>query len=339
MTRRRTQVGIVGGGPSGLLLSQLLTRDGIDNIIVEQRTRAYVEGRIRAGVLESGTATLLDEAGVGQRMRREGMVHSGFGVAFNGQRYRIDMQSLAGKSVVVYGQTEITKDLYEARVAAGGDINFDAEDVVLHDLLGGEPRITYASGGQTHEIVCDFIAGCDGFHGASRSSIPSDAIQTFERVYPVGWLGLLTDRPPVDEELVYCNHERGFALCSMRSPTRSRYYLQCDVRDTVDRWPDEVFWDELRRRLPETLADRLDIGPSIEKSVAPLRSFVAEPMRYGQLFLVGDAAHIVPPTGAKGLNLAARDAGVLWNALARFYSAGETDALETYSRDCLRHVW
>lgn len=336
----RTQVGIVGAGPAGLLLSQLLARQGIDSVVVEQRSRAYVEARIRAGVLEMGTVELLEEAGVGERMRREGIVHPGFSIAFDGRRERIDMQELTGRGgVMIYGQTEITRDLFEARLAANGKIVFEADEVSVLDFDTPRPRISYLEHGARHEIACDFIAGCDGFHGVCRASMPADILKTYERVYPFGWLGLLSDTPPVDDELLYVNHERGFALCSMRSTTRSRYYVQCTLDDSVEAWPDERFWSELKHRLPEDFAERIVTGPSIEKSIAPLRSFVAEPMRHGRLFLAGDAAHIVPPTGAKGLNLVASDIRTLFRALRAFYEDGREDLLDRYSETCLRRVW
>ena len=338
-----TQVGIVGAGPSGLLLSQLLSRHGIDNVVVEQRSREYVEGRVRAGVLEQRTVDLLRAAGIGDRLEREGLVHEGFEIAFAGRRERIDLKRLTGgDTVTVYGQTEVTKDLIDARLAAKGDLRFEADHVSVHDLHGDVPRratIRYRKGGRDHVLGCDFIAGCDGYHGVCRPSIPAHALKTFERVYPFGWLGVLSDTPPVSDELIYANHQRGFALCSMRSRTRSRYYVQCAADEQVERWSDARFWDELRARLPPDTAARLVTGPSIEKSVAPLRSFVAEPMRFGRLFLVGDAAHIVPPTGAKGLNLAAADVRILYRALVAHFREGSGDLIERYSETCLRRVW
>ena len=336
----RTQVGIVGAGPSGLLLSQLLHLAGIESVVLERRSRAYVEGRIRAGVLEQGTVELLDEAGVGARLHREGLVHGGVELAFAGRRHRIDFEDLTGgKAVTVYGQTEVTKDLNRAREAAGGDIVFEAEDVTLHDFDGDSPRLGYHKDGTEHELRCDFIAGCDGFHGVSRRSVPAAALSTFERVYPFAWLGILADTKPVSEELIYARHERGFALFSMRSPTRSRLYIQCSPDEQLDDWPDERIWDELRSRLDAEAAARLETGPSIEKSVTPMRSFVAEPMRFGRLFLAGDAAHIVPPTGAKGLNLAAADVRYLSRALIAHYAEGRDDLLEAYSETCLGRIW
>lgn len=335
----RVQVAIVGGGPAGHLLGQLLYKAGIEAIVIEQRSQDYVLGRIRAGVLEQGTTDLLDEAGVGSRMHAEGLVHGGFSLSFGGAHHRIDLQQLTGgKSVMVYGQTEVTRDLMNARAAAGLATAYEAENVSLHDFDGPRPKVRYVQHGVAHEVECDFIAGCDGFHGVSRASVPPGAMQTFERIYPFGWLGVLSETPPVADELVYSNHARGFALCSMRSHTRSRYYVQCALDDKAERWSDDAFWDELRRRLAPELAESLVTGPSIEKSIAPLRSFVAEPMRFGRLFLAGDAAHIVPPTGAKGLNLAASDVRYLARALAGFYAGDET-GIDRYSETCLHRVW
>jgi len=335
----RVQVAIVGGGPAGHLLGQLLYKAGISAVIIEQRSQDYVLGRIRAGVLEQGTTDLLDEAGVGQRMHAEGLVHGGFSLGFGGAHHRIDLQKLTGgKSVMVYGQTEVTRDLMNARAAAGLATAYEAENVSLHDFDGTRPKVRYVQNGVAHEVECDFIAGCDGFHGVSRASVPANALKTFERIYPFGWLGVLSETPPVAEELVYSNHARGFALCSMRSHTRSRYYVQCSLDDKAERWSDDAFWDELRRRLAPELAESLVTGPSIEKSIAPLRSFVAEPMRFGRLFLAGDAAHIVPPTGAKGLNLAASDVRYLARAFADFY-AGDEAGINNYSETCLHRVW
>ena len=338
-TPQRFQVAIIGGGPAGHLLGQLLFKHGVDAVIVEQRSQDYVLGRIRAGVLEQGTTDLLRELGVGERLQREGLVHGGFSLAFGGGNHRIDLQALTGgKQVTVYGQTEVTRDLMDARSAAGLTTFYEAEGVTLHDFDGAHPRVTFTQNGVAHEIRCDFIAGCDGFHGVSRASVPASALQTYERIYPFGWLGILSDTPPVAHELVYANHARGFALCSMRSETRSRYYVQCALDDKVENWSDNAFWDELRRRLSPALAEQLVTGPSIEKSIAPLRSFVAEPMRFGRLSLAGDAAHIVPPTGAKGLNLAASDVACLGRAIVAFY-AGSTDGIDSYSDTCLRRVW
>ena len=334
-----TQVVIIGAGPSGLLLSQLLHRQGIASIVLEQRTRDYVGARIRAGLLEPGTVDLLREAGVGARLDREGLVHGGFEMAFDGRSHRIDIAALAGTAVTVYGQTEIQRDLCEARDASGGDIRYEATEVVLHDIDSHRPSVTFVHEGRAQRIACDFIAGCDGYHGVSRKSMPADVLRTFERVYPFGWLGVLADVPPLAHELVYANHERGFALCSMRSATRSRYYVQCPLTDQVEQWSDERFWDELALRLPPEHAANLTRGASIEKSIAPLRSFVAEPMRHGRLFLAGDAAHIVPPTGAKGLNLAASDVRYLVEGLVDFYRAGKASGIDAYSQRALARVW
>jgi p-hydroxybenzoate 3-monooxygenase len=340
MTIHRTQVAIVGAGPAGLLLGQLLHRYGIDNLIVERQDADYVLGRIRAGVLEQTTVDLLDEAGVSRRLHAEGLVHDGYELCFGGARHRIDLAALTGgKHVTVYGQTEVTRDLMEARAAAGLPTAYQAKHVALHDFDGASPRITYERDGVTHTIECDFIAGCDGYHGASRASVPEGAIRTYEKVYPFGWLGILADTPPVSHELIYTNHDRGFALCSMRSPTRTRYYVQCALDDKVERWSDAAFWDELRRRLDPATAESLVTGPSIEKSIAPLRSFVAEPMRFGRLFLAGDAAHIVPPTGAKGLNLAASDVRFLAHALREHYGERSDAGIDHYSDRCLRRIW
>jgi p-hydroxybenzoate 3-monooxygenase len=335
----RTQVAIIGAGPSGLLLAQLLQRHGIDNVILERHTPAYVLERIRAGIVEQGTVDLLNEAGVGARMQREGLVHDGTQICVEGVRHRIDFKALTGKAVTVYGQTEITRDLMEARATAGAPSIYEAHDVSLHDFSGNRPRVTYRHDGGNGEITCDFIAGCDGFHGVSRRTVPPGAIKTFERVYPFGWLGLLSDTPPVSDELIYIRHELGFALCSMRSPIRSRYYLQCSLAEDVDAWPDERFWEELRLRLDDEARRALVTGPSLEKSIAPLRSFVAEPMRFGQLLLAGDASHIVPPTGAKGLNLAASDVYYLSQALVEFYRQKSMAGLEHYSARALARVW
>jgi p-hydroxybenzoate 3-monooxygenase len=336
----RTRVVIVGGGPAGLLLSQLLHRAGIDNVVLERRSRAYVLSRIRAGVLEQGTVDLLRQAGVGARMDREGLVHDGVEISFLDRRLRIDLAGLTdGRSVMVYGQTEVTADLYAARDAMGGTILHEAEDVALHDLEGDAPFVTFSLGGQAHRIDCDFVAGCDGFHGVSRRSIPQDRLKLFELVYPFGWLGILADVPPVNDELIYASHEKGFALCSMRSPTRSRYYIQCPLDEKVEDWSDDRFWEALAAHLPADVAARLVTGPSIEKSIAPLRSFVAEPMRHGRLFLAGDAAHIVPPTGAKGLNLAASDIHYLSQGLIAHYTADDAAPLERYSDRALARVW
>jgi p-hydroxybenzoate 3-monooxygenase len=339
MTHHRTQVAIVGAGPSGLLLGALLHRAGVDALIVERQSADYVLGRIRAGVLEQTTVDLLDAAGVGERMHREGLVHGGFELCFGGARHRIDLHGLTGgKQVMVYGQTEVTRDLMAARAAAGLPTVYEAADVQLHDFDTDRPRLSFRRDGVEHTVACDFIAGCDGYHGISRASVTAGAIRTFEKIYPFGWLGVLSDTPPVSHELIYSNHERGFALCSMRSPTRSRYYVQCSLEDKVEQWSDEAFWDELRRRLDPAAAESLVTGPSIEKSIAPLRSFVAEPMRFGRLCLAGDAAHIVPPTGAKGLNLAAADVAYLSRALIDWYG-GDRGSIEEYSARCLRRIW
>ncbi len=330
----RVQVAIIGSGPAGLLLGALLHRAGIDTVILEARSQEYVLGRIRAGVLESGTVELLERAGVAGRLHAEGLVHEGFDLAFSGERHRIDLRALTGKTVTVYGQTEITKDLMEARARAGAKSAYEARDVELHGFDTDHPRVSF-NGAET--VECDFIAGCDGFHGVSRASVPPGAIRLYERVYSFGWLGVLSETPPVSDELIYVSHERGFALCSQRSRTRSRYYVQCSLSEQVDEWPDERFWKELRARLPEEAARRLVTGPSIEKSIAPLRSFVAEPLRFGRLFLAGDAGNIVPPTGAKGLNLSASDVHYLAEALVSFYQ-GDPVALERYSSRALARV-
>jgi p-hydroxybenzoate 3-monooxygenase len=335
----RTQVGIIGSGPSGLLLSQLLRLNGIDNVILESRPRDYVLGRIRAGVLEMGAVDMFRRAQVSERMDREGLVHDGVEIVYNGTRHRIDLNGLTGGGVMIYGQTEITRDMMDACDATGGTLIDDAEAVSIADVEGDRPVIGYRKDGELRHLTCDFVAGCDGYHGVSRKTIPEAILRNFERVYPFGWLGLLSDTPPISEELIYVTHQRGFALCSMRSKTRSRYYLQCSLDDTVDDWSDEAFWAELRHRLPADVVRSLVTGPSIEKSIAPLRSFVAEPMRYGRLFLAGDAAHIVPPTGAKGLNLAASDIHYLFHALQAYYESGETRLMDSYSYDALRRVW
>ena len=336
----RTQVAIIGSGPSGLLLGQLLHHAGIDAVILEQRSREYVLSRIRAGVLEEGTVRLLDRAGVCERLRREGLVHTGFDICFAGKRNRIDLaHSTGGRKVVVYGQTEITRDLMDAREACGAKTVYQAQDVDIAGFDSASPRVRYRHDGRAHELDCEFVAGCDGFHGVCRASVPAAAITNYERAYPFGWIGLLSETPPVSDELIYVNHARGFALCSMRSTTRTRCYVQCEISDTVDQWPDQRFWDELRARLDPQTAENLVTGPSVEKSMAPLRSFVAEPMRFGNLFLAGDAAHIVPPTGAKGLNLAASDIHYLSEALIEFYTSGKRNALDAYSQRALARVW
>ncbi|WLG42112.1 4-hydroxybenzoate 3-monooxygenase [Pseudomonas rhodesiae] len=335
-----TQVAIIGAGPSGLLLGQLLHNAGIQTLILERQSADYVAGRIRAGVLEQGMVDLLREAGVSQRMEREGLVHDGFALALDGQLTPIDLKALTGgQSVMVYGQTEVTRDLMAARAEAGATTLYEVRDVQPHDLKSDRPWLTFEHQGQAFRLECDYIAGCDGFHGVARQSIPPESLTIFERVYPFGWLGILADTPPVHEELVYAKHSRGFALCSMRSPTRSRYYLQVPADEDLEQWSDARFWEELKRRLPAALAEQLVTGPAIEKSIAPLRSFVVEPMQYGRLFLLGDAAHIVPPTGAKGLNLAASDVSTLFRILLKVYREGRVDLLERYSAICLRRVW
>lgn len=335
----RTQVAIIGAGPAGLLLGHLLHRAGINAVIVERQSPDYVLGRIRAGVLESGTVDLLKETGLGERLSREGLPHHGIELSFEGARHRIDFSELVGRTVTVYGQTEVTRDLMQAREACGALTVYEVQDVVLESVDSTHPVVRYRKDGITHTLECDWIAGCDGYHGVSRATIPGHVLRTFERIYPFGWLGVLSDTPPVSEELIYANHPRGFALCSMRSRTRSRYYIQCGLQDRVEDWSDDRFFDELRRRLDADTAASLVTGPSIEKSIAPLRSFVAEPMRYGRLCLAGDAAHIVPPTGAKGLNLAVADVRMLCAALIDHYRSGTTAEIDLYSARCLRRVW
>ena len=334
----RVPVAIIGSGPAGLLLGQLLARAGIDAVIVEQRSKAHVLERIRAGVLEQGTVEMLDRLGVSSRLHAEGLVHDGVELSFAGGRTRIDLKGLTGRKVVVYGQTVVTRDLMDAREAAGATTIYEAADVSVHDFDTSHPKVRFRKDGVAHEIEYDFIAGCDGFHGVCRQSVPQSAMQTFERVYPFGWLGVLSETKPVSQELIYVCHERGFALCSMRSPTRSRYYIQCSLAERVEEWPDERFWDELRRRLDTDAVRALATGPSIEKSIAPLRSFVAEPMRFGRLMLAGDAAHIVPPTGAKGLNLAASDVHYLSDGLINHYRGKDTE-LDAYSARALDRIW
>jgi p-hydroxybenzoate 3-monooxygenase len=336
----QTQVAIIGAGPSGLLLGQLLARKGISNIIVERVTGDYVLGRIRAGILEQGFADLVREAGVAERMDTEGHVHEGVELVVNGKRTRIDLKNLTGgDEVICYGQVEITQDLMDARQAANLETYYEAADVQPHDVKSDKPYITFTHQGEEYRLDCDFIAGCDGFHGVSRQTIPAEVRTEHERVYPFGWLGMLSDTPPCHEELIYAKSERGFALASQRSATRSRYYLQVPLTDKVEDWSDEAFWEELKKRLPEEIAANVVTGPSIEKSIAPLRSFVCEPMQYGNLFLVGDAAHIVPPTGAKGLNLAASDVATLYKILTRVYETGDRRYIEQYSEIALRRVW
>ncbi|WP_312365954.1 4-hydroxybenzoate 3-monooxygenase [Ensifer sp.] len=336
----RTQVVIIGSGPSGLLLGQLLTGAGIDNVVLDRVSRDYILGRVRAGVLEEGTVGLMSQAGADTRLRAEGLPHDGFSLAFDGRDHRIDLAGLTGgKRVMVYGQTELTRDLMAERERCGAPSIYAAATVEPHGFDGQNPYVTYERDGVSQRIDCDFIAGCDGFHGVSRKSVPDTAIRTFEKVYPFGWLGILADVPPVSHELVYANHPRGFALCSMRSQTRSRYYLQCALDEKIEAWTDQRFWDELRRRLPAHHAEALVTGASFEKSIAPLRSFVAEPMRFGRLFLVGDAAHIVPPTGAKGLNLAASDVHYLFNGLLEHYQDRSNAGVDAYSANALARVW
>ncbi len=335
----RSQVAIIGAGPSGLLLGELLGRAGIDTVILEARSQNYVLARIRAGVLEEGTAALVDAAGCGQNMRERALVHHGTSIAFAGREHRIDFRALTGKGVLVYGQTELTRDLTDARHAAGRTTIYEAADVTPRGFDGTSPHVTFFRDGREERLDCDFIAGCDGFHGVSRASVPSGAITTYERTFEFGWLGILADVPPAAHELIYANHPRGFALCSMRSPTRSRYYVQVPLTEKAAAWTDDAFWDELRRRLPAEAAARVVTGPSIEKSVAPLRAFVAEPLRFGRLFLVGDAGHIVPPTGAKGLNLAASDVHYLFDGFREFYAERSEAGIDAYSQRALARVW
>ncbi|RYH12209.1 4-hydroxybenzoate 3-monooxygenase [Tropicimonas sp. IMCC6043] len=335
----RTQVCIIGGGPSGLLLSQLLHRKGIDSIVLERKTRDYVLGRIRAGILETGFVELMREAGVGERMDRECFIHEGTVIAYGNEEFGISFREHSGRDVVVYGQTELTRDLYDAREAEGGKLVFNVEDVEIHDAGTGSPFVTYRVDGAEQRIDCDFVAGCDGFHGVSRQTIPLTVRREYEKVYPFGWLGILSETPPVHDELIYSWSERGFALCSMRNANLSRYYIQCSLSDSPADWSDAAFWEELKRRIPEAHADVLITGPSIEKSIAPLRSFVTEPMRWGRLFLCGDAAHIVPPTGAKGLNTAASDIHYLYHGLVQFYEERDAEGLDRYSEKALARIW
>lgn len=335
----KTQVVVIGGGPSGLLLSQLLHRQGIDSIVLERKTRDYVLGRIRAGVLETGTVDLMRQAGVSTRMDKEALVHGGIVISHADEQFSIDLKALTGSHVVVYGQTELTRDLYDAREAADGRLMFNVEHVQIHDADSDHPRVSYQQDGKTYQIECDFVAGCDGFHGVSRQAIPLDVRREYEKVYPFGWLGILSETPPVNHELIYASSPRGFALCSMRNPNLSRYYIQCSLSDSPDDWTDTAFWEELKRRIPTEAAEALVTGPSIEKSIAPLRSFVTEPMSWGRLFLCGDAAHIVPPTGAKGLNTAAGDIHYLYQGLTQYYSTGDTDGIDRYSEKALARVW
>ena len=335
----RTQVAIIGSGPSGLLLGQLLTNAGIDNVILDRVSKDYILGRVRAGVLEEGMVSMMERAGAADRMHRDGLPHDGFSLAFDGRDHRIDLFGLTGKRVLVYGQTEVTRDLMDQREASGATTIYSAENVAPHDFDGTNPYVTFEREGVSHRIDCDFIAGCDGYHGISRKSVPEHSLTTFERVYPFGWLGILADVPPVSHELIYANHSRGFALCSMRSASRSRYYIQCGLDEKIEDWSDERFYDELRRRLPAEHAESMVVGPSFEKSIAPLRSFVAEPMRIGRLFLVGDAAHIVPPTGAKGLNLATSDVFYLFEGLQEYFLEKSAAAIDAYSMRALKRVW
>jgi len=340
MIKMKTQVAIIGAGPSGLLLGQLLYKQGIDNVILERVSPDYVLGRIRAGVLEQGFVKLMREAGVADRMDRLGEVHDGVEIVLDGRRERIDLKTLTGgDTVVVYGQTELTRDLMDARSGSGQTSYYNVDSVQPQAMLTDQPFVSFRRDGEEYRLACDYIAGCDGFHGVSRKSIPKDCINEYERLYPGGWLGLLSDTPPVNPELVYVSHERGFALCSLRSQTRSRYYIQVGQNEVVEDWSDERFWEELRNRLPATLSGNLQSGPSIEKSIAPMRSFVAEPMQHGRLFLLGDAAHIVPPTGAKGLNTAASDVHTLYRILSKVYAEGKTNLIERYSEICLRRIW
>jgi p-hydroxybenzoate 3-monooxygenase len=336
---RRTQVVIIGGGPAGLLLGQLLNRQGVDTVLLERHSREYVLARIRAGVLETGLVDLLREAGVGERMEREGLKHEGIYLANSNRGFRIDFKQLCGGTVMVYGQTELTLDLYQARDAMDATLLHQVEQVQIYDADSDKPYVSFVHDGSEYRIDCDFIAGCDGFHGVSRKTIPASLLREFERVYPFGWLGVLSQTPPVSDELIYASHERGFALCSMRSPSLSRYYLQVPLEDKIEQWSDDDFWNELKRRIPHDAAESIVTGDAIEKSIAPLRSFVAEPMRWGRLFLCGDAAHIVPPTGAKGLNLAASDVYYLWQALQQYYHDGDDQGLENYSALALSRVW
>ncbi len=335
----KTQVAIIGGGPSGLLLAQLLHRRGIESVVLERKTKDYVLGRIRAGVLEQGLVALMEEAGCADRLHAEGFTHEGTLISYGDEMFRVDFTEHTGKPVVVYGQTELTRDLYNAREAGGGAIVFNVADVTINGADSDAPFVTYAVDGAAQRLDCDFIAGCDGFHGVSRQAIPLDMRREYEKVYPFGWLGILSETPPVNHELIYANSPCGFALCSMRNERLSRYYIQCSLSDKPEDWTDAAFWQELKRRIPAAQADQLVTGPSIEKSIAPLRSFVTEPMRWGRLFLCGDAAHIVPPTGAKGLNTAASDVHYLYHALRDFYENDSEAGINAYSAKALARVW
>ena len=335
----KTQVAIIGGGPSGLLLSQLLHTRGIDSVVLERKTKDYVLARIRAGILEQGLVGLMEQAGCAERMHAEGFPHDGTLISYGDEMFRVDFAKHTGTPVMVYGQTEVTRDLYEAREKADGKIEFSVEEVVIHDAKTDQPFVTYIVDGETRRLDCDFIAGCDGFHGVSRGTIPTDVRQEYEKIYPFGWLGIISETPPISHELIYSNSPRGFALCSMRNENLSRYYVQCSLDDRPEDWTDDAFWAELKQRLPKDQADKLVTGPSIEKSIAPLRSFVTEPMRWGRLFLCGDAAHIVPPTGAKGLNIAASDIHYLFKGLCDFYENESTAGIDTYSEKALSRVW
>ncbi len=335
----RTQVCIIGGGPSGLLLGQLLHLKGIDTVVLERKTRDYVLSRIRAGVLEKGMVDLMHQAGLGARMDAEGYIHDGTVLSYDDRQIRIDFTKLTGTPVIVYGQTEVTRDLYDGREKVGATTEFEAEDVQIHDANTDHPYVTYTQHGAQKRIDCDYIAGCDGFHGVSRQTIPTSVRRDYEKVYPFGWLGVLSETPPVHHELIYANSSRGFALCSMRNENLSRYYIQCPLTDKPEDWSDDAFWAELKRRIPQEHAEALITGPSIEKSIAPLRSFVSEPMRWGRLFLCGDAAHIVPPTGAKGLNTAASDVHYLYTALVQVYEEKDSEGIDRYSEKALSRIW
>lgn len=335
----RTQVGIVGAGPAGLVLAHLLHQQGIESVLIEARSREYCEQRVRAGVLEQATVDLLTETGLGGRMKAEGLVHNGVEIRVNGRSHRIDFQELTGKGITIYAQQEVVKDLIAARLAARGEIRFEVSDVSVHDFVSAEPKIRFTHNTQPHEIACDFLAGCDGFHGICRPSIPAEKLTVYERMFPFAWLGILAAAPPSSEELIYCYHERGFSLHSMRTPEITRLYLQCAPDEDLAQWPDERIWEELQARLATTDGRRLNEGQILQKGVTAMRSFVVEPMQWGRLYLAGDAAHIVPPTGAKGLNLAVADVRVLARAIAQFYASGSKQLLDAYSETCLRRVW